>query len=44
MRQDKVLVLEFESFNWVLATKDAGVFIVDEPFKVLALNKLNGVG
>jgi len=43
-RQHKVLVLEFESFEWVLATKDEGILIFDEPLKILALNQLNRVG
>jgi hypothetical protein len=38
VRQHKVLVLELEGFNGVLSTKDEGIFIFDEPLKILALN------
>jgi hypothetical protein len=43
-RQDKALVLELKSFGGICSTKDEGIFIFDEPLKVLALYQLNRVG
>jgi hypothetical protein len=43
-RQLKLLMLEFERFDWIASTEDEGILIFNEPLKILALNQLNGIG